>query len=65
MMAREAQRVDQRGAGTAALDPNVRGLLDHIAAELAEEYVRLMEAAAEVEGDGPGADGAPIEGVER
>ena len=27
------------------LDPNLRSLLDHIAAELAEEYVRLMEAA--------------------
>jgi hypothetical protein len=31
------------------IDPNLRELLDHIAVELAEEYVRLMEAAAEVE----------------
>jgi hypothetical protein len=29
--------------------PEFRELLDHIAAELAEEYVRLMEAAAEAE----------------
>jgi hypothetical protein len=27
-------------------DANLRSLLDHIAVELAEEYVRLMEAAA-------------------
>jgi hypothetical protein len=26
--------------------PNIRDLLDHISVELAEEYVRLMEAAA-------------------
>jgi hypothetical protein len=29
------------------LDPNLRALLDHVAAELATEYIRLMEAAAE------------------
>lgn len=29
------------------LDPNLRTLLDHVAAELATEYIRLMEAAAE------------------
>jgi hypothetical protein len=28
------------------IEPSVRSLLDHIAVELAEEYVRLMEAAA-------------------
>lgn len=37
--------------GDLALDPRtnsaVRELLDHIARELAEEYVRLMKAAAE------------------
>jgi hypothetical protein len=65
MLAREAQRVDQRTAGAAALDPNVRGLLDHIAAELAEEYIRLMDAAAEAEAGGPGADGEAIGGDER
>jgi hypothetical protein len=29
------------------LDPNLRALLDHVAAELATEYIRLMEAASE------------------
>jgi hypothetical protein len=29
------------------LDPNLRALLDHVAAELATEYIRLIEAAAE------------------
>ena len=33
----------------ARLDPNLCSLLDHIAVELAEEYVRLMEAAADAE----------------
>lgn len=32
-----------------APDPAVRALLDHIATELAIEYVRLMEEAAETE----------------
>jgi len=31
-------------------DDRLRKLLDHIAAELAVEYVRLMEAAAEADG---------------
>lgn len=31
------------------LDPNLRSLLDHIAVELAQEYIRLMEVAAEAE----------------
>jgi hypothetical protein len=31
------------------LDPNLRALLDHVAAELATEYIRLMEAAAEAD----------------
>jgi hypothetical protein len=31
------------------LDPAVTELLDHIAAELAAEYVRLMETAAQAE----------------
>jgi len=44
---------------------NVRGLLDHIAAELAEEYIRLMEGAAEAEAGAPGADGGAIGGEER
>jgi hypothetical protein len=36
-----------------ALDPAVRSLLDHVAAELAAEYVRLMEAAAKAEAHEP------------
>jgi len=36
-------------AGAERLDPTLRSLLDHIAAELAQEYIRLMEAAANVE----------------
>jgi hypothetical protein len=28
------------------IDPRLRALLDHVAAELAEEHIRLMEAAA-------------------
>ena len=36
--------------------PEFQELLDHIAAELAEEYVRLMEAAAEAEVDGQQAE---------
>lgn len=31
------------------VDPDLRSLLDHIAAELAQEYIRLMEAAANEE----------------
>jgi predicted transcriptional regulator len=36
-------------AGAVRVDPDVRALLDHIAAELAQEYIRLMEAAARAE----------------
>lgn len=35
------------GAPEPQLDEGLRALLDHIACELAQEYVRLMEAAAE------------------
>ena len=57
MLAREAQRVDHAGANPAALDAGVRGLLDHIATELAEEYIRLMEGAGiEADGDAIGGD---------
>ena len=38
------------------LDPKVRDLLDHIAAELAAEYVHLMEAAAEAGASSPSND---------
>jgi hypothetical protein len=40
----------------AAFIPEFRELLDHIAVELAEEYVRLMEAAAKVATDGQQAE---------
>jgi hypothetical protein len=40
-------------AAAPAVDPSLRGLLDHIAVELAEEYIRLMEAAAAAEHDAP------------
>lgn len=36
-------------AGAERVDPDLRPLLDHIAAELAQEYIRLMEAAANEE----------------
>jgi hypothetical protein len=31
------------------LEPGLRALLDHVAAELAHEYIQLMEAAASCE----------------
>lgn len=37
---------EQQVAGAEQIDPDLRPLLDHIAAELAQEYIRLMEAAA-------------------
>jgi hypothetical protein len=51
MSGAKAEKVDNGAADTSALDPNVRVLLDHIAAELAEEYIRLMEAAAAAHAD--------------
>jgi len=36
-------------AGAERIDPDLRPLLDHIAAELAQEYIRLVEAAADGE----------------
>ncbi len=33
------------------LDLNLRELLDHIAVELAHEYIRLMESAAGIESE--------------
>lgn len=38
-----------RQPGVAVLDDALTGLLDHIAVELAEEYVRMMEVAASAE----------------
>jgi hypothetical protein len=34
---------------TERIDPALRALLDHVAAELAQEYIRLMQAAADAE----------------
>jgi hypothetical protein len=45
MLATETEEV----AGADALDPDLRALLDHIAVELAAEYVRLMEATVTAE----------------
>jgi hypothetical protein len=45
MLAAEEQQL----AGAERVDPALRPLLDHIAAELAREYIRLMEAAANEE----------------
>ena len=40
----------------ATLEPDIAALLDHVAVELAAEYVRLMEAAAEADGCSPTTD---------
>lgn len=40
---------EQGVAGAERMDPDLRLLLDHIAAELAQEYIRLVEAAANEE----------------
>jgi hypothetical protein len=37
---------EEEVAGAQRVHPDLRPLLDHIAAELAQEYIRLMEAAA-------------------
>jgi hypothetical protein len=49
---------EQKVAGAAQVDPDLRPLLDHIAAELAQEYLRLAETAANEETAGklPAAD---------
>lgn len=43
----------QEGSGGSPWSPEVTGLLDHLAVELALEYVRLMEQAAENEASIP------------
>ena len=40
---------EQEVAGAHGIEPKLRALLDHVAAELAQEYIRLMEAAASEE----------------
>jgi hypothetical protein len=50
MEARERSAAVEQADQTGSLHPCIRDLLDHIAVELAEEYVRLMEAAAAASG---------------
>jgi hypothetical protein len=45
MLAAEELKV----AGAVQVDPDLRPLLDHVAAQLAHEYIRLMQAAANAE----------------
>ena len=40
---------EQQADGAERIDPDLRPLLDHIAAELAQEYIMLMQAAADAE----------------
>jgi len=40
---------EQEVADAERIEPALRPLLDHIAAELAQEYIRLMQAAAREE----------------
>jgi len=49
----EAEASREQPARSASIDPAVAALLDHIAEDLAREYVRLMESAAH-EGDDAG-----------
>jgi hypothetical protein len=42
----EMEAAGQRPGRPASIDPAVAALLDHIAEDLAREYVRLMEHAA-------------------
>lgn len=42
----DAEAGQERPARPASIDPAVAALLNHIAEELAREYVRLMEIAA-------------------
>jgi len=51
MLAAAQTRGNPGHAAAPAVDPSLRGLLDHIAVELAEEYIRLMEAAVAAEHD--------------
>ncbi len=52
MLGSEYRMVDEAALHGTPVDPAIRDLLDHVAAELANEYIRLMERAAEAEPDG-------------
>ncbi len=58
MDARAKQPGDNAKVPAGGLDPGLRALLDHVAAELAEEYIRLMEASVEAGGTDTAADQA-------
>lgn len=62
-LGRHVQAGARTGETATAPDVTLVNLLDHVAAELAEEYVRLMEAAAKQEGE-QGASGLPTESTE-
>lgn len=47
MSASDSQAVAQETVENPAIDPRLKPLLDHAACELAHEYIRVMEAAAE------------------
>jgi hypothetical protein len=51
-----APRAAERKSETTALAPEIRALLDHIAEELAAEYLKLMGVD-----DPAGASGRPVE----
>lgn len=66
MVTPERQLAERAAPAATSLDPDVRSLLDHIAAELAEEYICLMDAAAEAETASRTPKGRPlIEGDRR
>lgn len=47
---------DEDPAWSPAANPAVAALLDHLAAELAQEYIRLMERAAQDAAPAPESD---------
>ena len=49
--AKQAWEVERREAGDPRLRPAVRELLDHLARELAMEYLRLVRAAPAPKGE--------------
>jgi hypothetical protein len=49
MFASERRMIQEAMPTAEGLDSAVRSLLDHVASQLAAEYVRLMESAAQAE----------------
>jgi hypothetical protein len=52
LRAKKARAVDRREVWDPRSRPAVRELLDHVAGELAAEYLRLIRQAAAKKGDG-------------